>query len=99
MFTTLGATFLTTGATLVAALRSRLIGVSWMVSLGAELVLATAGAPPAGPAIWRAMKRIRLPRAAKRLVRENPNIMFMSFTSSTILYYGHRADRPPQNPW
>ena len=24
--------------------------------------------------------------------------MFMSFTSSTVLYYGHRGDRPLQNP-
>jgi hypothetical protein len=47
MFTTLGATLLTTGATLVAALRSRLMGVCSMVSFGAAFVLADAGAAPA----------------------------------------------------
>ena len=83
MFTTLGATFLTTGATLVAALVSRLMGVSWMVSRGAVFVLAEAAAAPgAGPA-WRAIMRERLPSAADRVARRLCAILFISFAVLT----------------
>src|ERR1017187_7391276 len=98
MFTTLGATFLTTGATLVAALSSRLIGVSWMVSLGAGFALAGAGAAPARGAAWRAIRIKRLPSAANCLVRNDCAILFMSFSCSTILHSGTDVTFPYATP-
>src|ERR1019366_8611716 len=88
MFTTLGATFLTTGATLVAALSSRLIGVSWMVNLGAGFPVADAGAAPETGAVWKAIRIKRLPNTAGFLVMKNCAILLMSFSCSTILYSG-----------
>src|ERR1039458_9027573 len=88
MFTTLGAIFLTTGATLAAALSSRLIGVSWMVNLGAGFPVADAGAAPETGAVWKAIRIKRLPNTADFLVMKNCAILLMSFSCSTILHSG-----------
>src|ERR1039458_10664227 len=92
MFTTLLATFLTTGATLVAALRSRLMGVSWMFNLGAGFGLAASGAAPFSKAAWRTIKTVRLLSAAVRLGQKIRGILFMSFSCSTILHCGVQGD-------
>src|ERR1035441_10108558 len=88
MFTTLGATFLTTGATLVAALRSRLMAVSWMVNFGAGFPVADAGAAPENGTVWKAIRIKRLPNTAGFLVMKNCAILLMSFSCSTILHSG-----------
>ena len=88
MLTTLGPTFLTTGATLVAALSSRLMGVSSMVSLGAEFVLPDAGAAPLGKAAAKAIRIERLPHAADRWVKRDSEILFMLFSLTPILHSG-----------
>src|ERR1039458_3198007 len=98
MFTTLGPTFLTTGATLVAALSSRLMGVSSMVSLGAEFVLPDAGAAPPGKAAAKAIRIERLPHAADRLVKRDCEILLMLFSLTTILHSGTYGILPYVTP-
>src|ERR1035437_2563327 len=98
MFTTLGPTFLTTGATLVAALISRLMGVSWMVSLGAEFVLPDAGAAPPGSAAANAIRIERLPNAADRLVKRDCEILLMLLSLPIILHSGTDGILPYVTP-
>jgi hypothetical protein len=98
MFTTLGATFFTTGATLVAALSSLLMGVSWMLSLGVGFVPAAAGAALARLAASSATNTAKLVSAADCLARENREILFMSFSCLSILLGGAQATVPRETP-
>src|ERR1017187_2304234 len=98
MLTTLGPTFLTTGATLVAALSSRLMGVSSMVSLGAEFVLPDAGAAPLGKAAAKAIRIERLPHAADCWVKRDSEILFMLFSLTPILHSGTYGILPYVTP-
>ena len=98
MLTTLGPTFLTTGATLVAALSSRLMGVSSMVSLGAEFVLPDVGAAPLGKAAAKAIRIERLPHAADCWVKRDSEVLFMLFSLTPILHSGTYGILPYVTP-